>query len=149
MYILGYFWDTFANSCYFVGWIFIFLPLFSFTLPWLVEILPYSLFWEQMVNIAYTNSRREILDINIIMSCPDWNKIWGQRTQHLTTTRVNFTQCTKPLWLHCVSPHPRHAPSSFLPLSSCCSVNSSTFPHLLSHSDLTPWAKSILPPLVV
>ena len=53
-----------------------------------------------MAIIVYTNLRQEILGVSIIMPCTDKNKIWGQRKKHWKNTRVNFTQCTKALFLH-------------------------------------------------
>lgn len=36
----------------------------------------------------------------VTMPCPDWNKTWGQRNEHLNNTRVKLTQCTKSSCLH-------------------------------------------------
>lgn len=50
--------------------------------------------------IVYTNLRKEILDLSITVLCPDWKKIWRQRTQPLNNTRMTFTWCTQTLYLH-------------------------------------------------
>ena len=89
------------------GWI----P-FSSLAPPLVEseVQPYSLllsywlvsFWlnkKIMGSSVYTNLRQEILRRSIPAPCPHGNQIWGQGSQHLTDTRVIFTQCTITLCL--------------------------------------------------
>ena len=50
--------------------------------------------------IVYINLRTDIFDISITVLCPDWNKTWGQRNQHLTNTSKTFTHCTQTLCLH-------------------------------------------------
>jgi hypothetical protein len=48
---------------------------------------------------VYITLKQEILRISISMPCPDCNKIWGQRNQHLNNIRIIFTQFTKTLSL--------------------------------------------------
>jgi hypothetical protein len=58
--------------------------------------------------------RQEFLDMSIAMPFPHWNKIGGQRNQHLNNTRITFTQCTKTLRLH----YPNGGMGGIIPQSS-------------------------------
>lgn len=50
-----------------------------------------------MVRTVCTHWRQEILSRHITVPCPDWNKIRGQRNQHLNNMRVNFKTVYKDI----------------------------------------------------
>ena len=74
-----------------------------------MRVLPYLLFCPATGSSAFidktenkgillvsTSLRHGIFNISIIMLCLDWNKVWGQRNQHL----IIFTWFTKTLCPH-------------------------------------------------